>query len=166
VGAVKLELAQPSLRREWQFRHGEEVVATLWIPLFRRGAAAEVKERRLMIERAGGIRSEYAVRDTTSNEELARFRPQGLHHVLELGGHVAEWKSLGWNKGHGFVDSDGKPLAKAKVSSGIARTSGQIEVADDLPEQDALVAALVAAYLLIRKAEDASSAAGSTAVVG
>jgi hypothetical protein len=48
------------------------------------------------------------------------------------------------------------------VSSGLIRTSGQLEVA---PGHEVAVAALLAAYLLIRKAEEvASSAAGATVV--
>ena len=162
---MKLALVQPSLRREWWLRRGDEVVATLWIPLFRRRAAAEVAGRRLTFEREGGLRSTYLVRDELTGEQLARFRPEGRHRVLELGDQRAQWKHLGLGKGYGFVGPDGKPLLRAKVSSGIARTTGEVEVADDVSEQDALVAAVLASFLLIRKAEDTASAAASTTTV-
>jgi len=48
------------------------------------------------------------------------------------------------------------------VSSGLFRTTGQLEVA---PGHDVAVPAVLAAYLLIRTAEEvASSAAGATVV--
>jgi hypothetical protein len=162
---VELALVQPSLRREWWLRRGDEVVATLWIPLFRRRGAAEVVGRRLTFEREGGLRSAYLVRDALTGEQLARFRPDGRHRALELGDLRAEWKRLGRRRGYGFVGPDGEPLLRAKVASGIARTSGEVVVADDVPEQDALVAAVLASFLLIRKAEDAASAAASSAAV-
>jgi hypothetical protein len=100
-----------------------------------------------------------------TGEQLARFRPEGRHRILELGDQPAEWKHLGMGKGYGFVGPDGKPLLRAKVVSGIARTNGEVEVADDVPEQDALVAAVLASFLLIRKAEDTASAAASSSAV-
>ena len=164
---MKLALVQPSLRREWQLVRGDEVLATLWIQLFRRGGAAEIEGHRLKIEREGGLRSAYVIRHEETGEQLARVVPQGRKRVLELGDRTVAWKHLGLGKGHGFVGSDGEPLLRAKVSSGIMRTNGEVEVADDLPERDALVAAVVASFLLIRKSEDdASAAAGSVAAVG
>lgn len=163
---MKLDLVQPSLRRGWVLRRGDEVVATLRIPLFRRGAAADVAGRPLTIRREGGLRSEYAVRDAATDEQLARLRPRGLHHVLELGDRTAAWKRLGRGEGHGFVGPDGESLLRAKVSSGIVRTSGEVELADDVPEQEAPILALLASYLLIRKAEDQASAAASSSAAG
>jgi hypothetical protein len=161
---VRLAVVQPSLRREWELRRDGEVAATLRRHLFRRGATAELAGRPLMIKREGGLRSEYAVLDATTGEQLARFRPERTHHVLELRDRTVQWRRLGRREGHGFVGAGGEPLLRAKVSSGIARTNGEVEVADELPEEEALVAALLAAYLLIRRAEEASSA-GATAAV-
>jgi hypothetical protein len=162
-GRTKLSLRQPSLRREWQLRRGDDVAATLWIPLFRRGASAEVAGRRLAIERQGSIRSEFLVRDETTQEQLARLRPDGRRRVLELADRTAEWKRLGRKEGYGFVGADGEPFLRAKVASGLFHTNGEVEIAGDVPEQDALVLALLASYLVIRKAEDdASAAAAST----
>jgi hypothetical protein len=160
---VKLALIQPSLRREWQLRHGDEVVAMLRIPLFRRGASADIAGRRLAIERHRGFRSQYLVRDETTREQLARLRPQGRRRLLELGDRSMEWKRLGRRDGHGFVGPDDTPLLRARVATGIARTTGEVEVADDVSEEDALVLALVASFLLIRKAEEKASAAASAA---
>jgi hypothetical protein len=162
---VELALVQPSLRREWSLLRGDEVVATLWIPLFRRRAAAEIAGRRVTFEREGGVRTAYLVRDATTGEQLARFRPEGLHRVLELGDQRAEWKRLGPGKGFGFVGADGEQVLGAKVASGIARTQGEVEVDDNIPERDALVAAVLASFLLIRRAEDTASAAASSTAV-
>jgi hypothetical protein len=156
---VKLDLIQPSLRREWQLRRRDNVAATLRIPLFRRGASAESAGRRLEIVRQGGIRSEYLVRDETTQERLARLRPEGRRRVLEFADRTAEWKRLGRKEGHGFVGPDGEPFLRAKVTSGLFHTNGEVEIDDDVPEQDALALALLASYLLIRKAEEDASAA-------
>jgi hypothetical protein len=148
----------------WDLRRGEEVVATLRIPLFRRGAEIEIGGRRLALEPSGLIRPSVAVRDTVTGEERKRIGRVNLHRVLELGGQQTEWRSLGWGSNYGFVAPDGEPLVRGRVSAGITRTNGEIEVADSLSENEALLAAALTAYLLIRKAEDnASAAAGSVA---
>jgi hypothetical protein len=124
---VDLLLSQPRLRREWELRRNGEVVARLRVPVFRRGAEVAL----------GG--------------ERIPLKPQ---RVLELGGRRAEWKRLGRQLGSGFVGPDGETLARGKLRTGLTRTTGELEVADDLPEQDALLAAALTAYLLIRKADD------------
>jgi hypothetical protein len=163
---VKLDLMQPLLRRAWVLRRGDEVLGTLRTSLFRRGGEADVAGLRLEIEREGGVRAAYRIRDATTQEERALFAPQGGRYVLELGDLSAEWRRLDWRGGYGFVDPDGRPIVQAKIASGIARTSGEVEVTDDLPEEDAVIAALMAAFLLIRKAEATASAAASGAGVG
>ena len=161
---MKLRLVQPKLRRAWELRRGDEVVATLRIPLLRRSAEIEIGERKLALERSGLIGNSVAVRDTVTGEERMRIGRESLRRVLELGGQRTEWRSLGWGSTYGFVGPDGEPLVRGKVSQGITRTNGEIEVADSLPEDEALLAAALTAYLLIRRAEDnASSAAGSVA---
>jgi hypothetical protein len=163
---MKLELVQPSLRREWQLRRGGDVMATLQIPLLRRGAFAELAGRRLKIARGGGLRAEYAVLDEGTQEQLARLRPDGRRRLLETSDRTAEWKQLSRKEGYGFVGPDGEPFVRAKVASGLVHTNGEVEVADDVPEQEAFLLALLASYLVIRKAEDdASAGAGSTAAV-
>jgi len=108
------------------------------------------------------------VRDETTQEELVRLRPEGRRRVLERGDRSAEWKRLGRKEGHGFIGLDGKPFLHAKVASGLFHVNGETEVADDVPEQDALVLALLASYLLIRKAEEdtTASTAASTSATG
>ena len=161
---MKLQLAQPGRRRFWELRRGDEVVATLRIPLIRRGAEIELGDQKLAIERSGLLGSSLAVRDTATGNEQARVWREKLHRQLELGGRRAVWKSLGWGSSYGFVAADGEALARGKVSSGLTRTKGELEVADHVPEHEALLAAALTAYLLIRKAEDdASAAAGSVA---
>lgn len=161
---MKLALVQASLRREWQLRHDGEVVATLRLPFFRRRAEAEAAGRRLAIERRG-IGAEHVVRDAATQERLARLRPEGRRRVLEVGDRTAEWRRPGRKEGHGFVGPDGEPLLRAKVSAGLMRTHGEVEVAEDVPEHEALVLAVLASFLLIRKAEDESAAAASSATV-
>lgn len=161
---MKLRLVQPKLRRAWELRRGDEVVATLRIPLLRRGAQIEIGGQRLALQPSGLTGTSVAVRDTATGDERMRIGRESLRRVLELGGRRTEWRSLGWGSSYGFVDADGEPLVRGKVSQGITRTNGEIEVADDVPENEALLAAALTAYLLIRRADDnASAAAGSVA---
>lgn len=159
---MKLRLVQPKLRRAWELRRGDEVVATLRIPLLRRGAGIEIGDQKLAIEPSGLVRTSVAVRDTATGDERMRVVRENLHRVLELGGRRTEWRSLGWGNTYGFVDAAGEPLVRAKVSQGLTRTNGEIEVADSLPADEALLAAALTAYLLIRRAEDNASAGAST----
>jgi hypothetical protein len=159
---VKLRLVQPKLRRAWELRRGDEVVATLRIPFLRRGAEIEVGGQRFALERSGLVRTSVALRDTATGEERIRIGRENLRRVLELGGQRTEWRSLGWGSTYGFVGPDGEPLVRGKVSQGITRSNGEIEVADSLPENEALLAAALTAYLLIRKAVDNSSAAAGS----
>jgi hypothetical protein len=96
------------------------------------------------------------VTDAASGEELARVRG----HTVELRGiERAEWKSLGRSHGYGLVGPDGEPWLRAKVSSGAFRTTGEIEIAAG---HDPALPSLIAAYLLIRRAEEAAAAASAT----
>jgi hypothetical protein len=165
--ATTLTLVQPSARRrEWKLCRGAETRASLHIPTFRRGATAETPERRLRIARLRGVRGRYAVVDETSGAEIAQLRPEGRRRLLEVDGVTAEWKSLGRRRGFGFVGEDEEPLVAAKVRSGLFTSSGEVEIKAGLQEQTALVAAILACYMLIRRAEEASgAAAGATAAV-
>jgi hypothetical protein len=156
---MRLDLVQPSLRREWELRRGAEVAARLRITTFRRRGSAELADRSLEIAREGGMRSALVVRDTASQEPLARLRRVGKRRLLEIGDRTAEWKRLGRKEGHGFVDPEGQKLLRARISSGFLHTNGEVEAVEELPEQDAVVLALLASYLLIRKTDDDASAA-------
>ena len=105
---MKLRLVQPKLRRAWELRRGDEVVATLRIPLFRRGAEIEIGDSDARIEPSGLVRTSVAVRDTATGEERMRIGRENLRRVLELGGRRTEWRSLGWGSTYGFVDADGE----------------------------------------------------------
>ena len=138
------------------------MVATLRIPLLRRGAEIEIGDQKLAIEPSGLVRTSVAVRDTATGHERMHVVRENLHRVLELGGQRTQWRSLGWGSTYGFVDAAGEPLVRGKVSQGLTRTNGEIEVADSLPEDEALLAAALTAYLLIRRADDNASAGAST----
>jgi hypothetical protein len=130
------------------------------------GRLRELAGRRLEIAREGGLRAEYLVRDAATQEQLAHLRPDGRRRLLETADRTAEWKRLSRKEGYGFVDPAGEPFLRGKISSGVFHTNGEVDVADDVPDQEAFVLALLASYLVIRKAEDdASAAAGSTAAV-
>src|SRR5881398_3324023 len=101
-----LALVQPTLRREWQIRRADELVATLWLPVFRRGGRAELGGRRLALQASGLLRTGHVIRDEATNEQLARVLREGRRQVLELGNRTAEWKKLGRSSGYGFVGPD------------------------------------------------------------
>ena len=154
-----LALVQPTRKREWELRQGDRLVAELQLPSMRRGGKASVGERELEIRVTGVLRVEHLVVDIQSGETVARVR----RNTLERPGlEDSTWKSLGRGKGRGFVGADGEPWLRAKVSSGFFRRTGQVEVE---PEHDVGLPALLAAYLLIRKAEEDESAAVTTVVV-
>jgi hypothetical protein len=152
-------LVQPTRKREWELRQGDRLVAELQLPSMRRGGSARVGDRELEIRVTGVLRVEHLVVDVHSGETVARVR----RNTLERPGlEDSTWKSLGRGQGRGFVGADGEPWLRAKVSSGFFRTTGQVEVA---PEHDVGLPALLASYLLIRKAEEDESAAVTTVVV-
>jgi hypothetical protein len=154
-----LELVQPTRRREWELRHGDERLGSLQLPAMRRGGKARVGDRELEIRANGFFKVEHLVVDAGTGDEVACVRQNTLERP---GLEESARKSLGRGKGHGFVAADGEPWLRAKVSSGLFRTTRQLEVA---PGHDVAVPAVLAAYLLIRTAEEvASSAAGATVV--
>ena len=150
-----LALVQPMRRREWELRRGDEKVAELRLPALRSGGSAQAAGRELAIRTRGLFRREHTVVDAATGEEVASVRGR----TLELRGvERAQWKSLGRGS-YGLIGPDGQPWLRAKVSSSTFRTTGQIEVA---PGHDVAVAALLAAYLLIRKVEEAAAASAAT----
>ena len=148
---------QPSRRREWELRKGDEVVAELELPSLRRGGRGRIGERELVFEAHGILRTEHVVTDRASGAELARVRGG----KVELDGEALQWRSLGRGQGYGLQDRAGGTVLRAKVSSGLVRTTGQVEVEAG---RDAGLPALLAAYLLIRRAEEiAAASAGAVA---
>jgi hypothetical protein len=145
----------------------EDLRARLRIPPVRSGARAEAAGRPLRIERHGRLRAEYVVRDETTGDEVAHLRHEGRRLVLELDGRVADWKRLGRKEGFGFVDQDGRPFLRIKIRSGLAHTTGEVQVDAGVSEREALIAALLASYLLIRKNDEeaASSVVVTTVAV-
>ena len=164
-----LTLEQRSVaRRTWQLVEQGDVKAVLCIPLFRAGGRATAGDRHINIERRGHLRAAYAVREEATGTELARLRRRGAHITLALGDRNAEWQRLSRTDGFGFVAADGTVLLQAKVRSGILRTAGEIKINTRLTSCDAIVAALLAAYLLIRKmeSEQAATSAAAAAAAG
>jgi hypothetical protein len=165
--ATTLTLVQPTARRrEWQLLRGAEPQASLRIPTFRSGARAKTPDGEIRIERRGRVRTSYALVDEATGHEVARLEPDGRRSVLQLDGLTAEWKRLGHKEGFGFVGPDGRPLLSARVRTGLFHSSGEVKVNPGLDARQALVASLLACYLLIRRSEEAAAgAAGSTAAV-
>jgi hypothetical protein len=154
--SVGLALLQPTRRREWELRRGDELVAELSLPALRSGGNARAGDRELVIRTHGLFKREHVVADAASGEELAHVRG----HTVELRGiESAKWKSLGRGQGYGLVGPGGEPWLRAKVAGGAFRTTGEIEVAGG---HDPALPALIAAYLLIRKADEAAAAASAT----
>jgi hypothetical protein len=154
-------LVQPTARRrEWELRRADELLAVLRIPMFRSGAQAEIGDRRLRIQRLGGLRGRYAVIDESTGGEVAGLRREGGQHVLEIDG--LGWRSKRLRGRFGFVDDADQPLVAAKVRSGLTRSSGELSVDPGADERQAVLAALLACYLLIRRNEQAAAAASGT----
>jgi len=153
-----LALVQPTRKREWQLRQGDHVVAELHLPALKRDGEARVGDRELELRVSGLLRPEHVLVDASTGEEVARVRRK----QVVLASEQAEWKSLGRGRGYGLVGAEGEPWLRAKASSGTFRTTGQVEVA---PGRDVAVPALLAAYLLIRKADETASSAAGAAVV-
>jgi hypothetical protein len=163
---TSLALVQPKRSRQWEIRRGDELLASLQLPAFRRGGRAEVAGQELTIEAHGLFRVEHVLRDQVTREQVARIRPEGRRQVIELAGRELEWRSLGRGKGHGVVGPDGEPLLRAKVTSGVFRTNGELWADAGLSDGDARLLALLASYLLIRKAEENAAVASSGATAG
>jgi uncharacterized Zn-binding protein involved in type VI secretion len=153
-----LTLVQPRVwSREWELRRGDEVRARLRLSTFLPSAEAEADRRPLSIEYRRWWRSELLVRDGHTDEEVAQLR----RNELRLGGKTLTWKRLGRKGGAGFVDGSGEPLVAVRIKRGVLRVSGEVTMAATLPEQDALVLALLAVYLILRRS--AAAVVGSTA---
>jgi hypothetical protein len=136
---------------------------------FLSGAHGEVKGRRLQIEQHGRVRPAYTVREVATGAEVARLRRDGHRSLVDIGGQTTEWKHLDRKQGFGLVTIDGMPLLRAKIRSGLVRSTGEIQIDASLLEHDAPVAALLAAYLLVRKNEQDTAgvvAASSVATSG
>ena len=154
--SVKLLLVQPTRRREWELRQGDELIAELSLPALRSGGSARAGERELAIATHGLFKREHVLTDAATGEELARIHG----HTVELRGiERADWKSLGRGQGYGLVGPDGEPWLRATVKSGTFRTTGQVEIAAG---HDPALPSLIAAYLLIREADEAAAAASAT----
>src|SRR6188472_961442 len=80
--SVKLLLQQPTRRREWELRQGEELVAELSLPAMRSGGRGSAAGRELEIRTQGILRREHVVTDAATGQELARVR----RHAVELRG--------------------------------------------------------------------------------
>ena len=157
--STTLVLEQPTRRREWELRRGQETVAELRLPSLGRSGRATVAGRELEIRTSGIVRREHAVVDANTGEQLARAHGR----TVDIRGvERAEWKSLGRGAGYGFVGADGAPWLRAKVKSGTFRTTGLVQVAAG---HDVALPALLAAYLLIRGAEEAAAAAAASVTV-
>src|SRR5262245_46793530 len=131
-------------------------MAELSLPALRSGGSARAGDRELAIATHGLFKREHVFTDAATGEEPARIRG----HTVELRGiERADWKSLGRGQGYGLVGSDGEPWLRAKVKSGTFRTTGQVEIAAG---HDPALPSLIAAYLLIRKADEAAAAASAT----
>ena len=149
------ELIQPSARRRrWELQQGGEVRAVLEVPAFRPGARATFGDRQWSFKRRGAIRAEHVVLDAGSREQLACVRPGRRRRRLEAGELIAEWKRLPGAAGFGFVTDEGERLVSARLRAELMRSRGQIVVSKRVRERDAVMLALLAAYLLIRRGEE------------
>ena len=133
--------------------------ATVRVPVVRSGASVEAGQARWRAEREGSrFRPGHVLVDDAGGRALARLRREGRRSLFEVGGRSGDWRKLGRDEGHGAVEPDGTVFAAARVRSGW-RTVGTVEVGEALGDEDALAAAVLAAYLAIRKVEEDSAVA-------
>src|SRR6187200_51081 len=93
-----LALVQPTRRRQWELRRGEETVAELRLPAVRAGGSARVGDRELTIRVRGILWREHTLLDEATGEEIALVRGR----TVELRGvERAEWRSRGRGAGRG-----------------------------------------------------------------
>ena len=101
--SVKLLLVQPTRRREWELRQGDELMAELSLPALRSGGSARAGDRVLAVATHGLFKREHVFSDAATGEELARVRG----HTVELRGiESADWKSLGRGQGYIYPHAD------------------------------------------------------------
>jgi hypothetical protein len=163
-GKHSYELIQPSARRRaWELRQGGEVRALLEVPAVRPGGRARFADQQWQIKRRGALRPDHVVLDGDSGEQLACLRGGRRRRRLELGEIVAEWKRLPRGLGYGFSTPEGERLVGARLRAGLLRSWGEISVSARLPERDAVMLAVLASYLLIRRGEEHSASAVAVA---
>jgi hypothetical protein len=155
-------------RREYEMRAGERSLGWLrWRPGRRSTAQAEgpgiglidlaTRRRRVVAARAGGA------------EILATVdRARGGSVIGTSEGHALRWERTA-PRNHWAVREQGRTLLAVAASQGLLRSSAQISVERTMPEQTAVLLALVGGYLALSElqyqadltAATAAAAAGS-----
>ncbi len=161
--AVGFDLVQPSAwRREWQLVSAGEVRARLRMPAIHGAPSLELAGRALLVERHERVRPDRVLRDPETGEVLATLHSEGRRLLLEQPAGAYEWKRLEQKGWYGFVDPAAGPVVRARIRSGL-RTTGSVEVERVLSGTDALVAALLACLLLIRKRDETTAVGAAVA---
>jgi hypothetical protein len=169
----QLQWAQPSaMKREFELRDGEELVATL---RFRSSlgslATVQASEGSWTFKRVGFWSTRVTICPAGSEEEIAVFRNATWHGggTLELpDGRQFRASTNFWMTRYDFVDSADQRLVQFTRIRGAFHHSAQVEIAEaaaKLAELPWMVA--LGWYLAIKMRDDASgAAAGAAAAAG
>lgn len=172
-----LRWTQPALlKREYELRAGDEVVATLrWQKTFGSLALAETANGTWTFKRSGFLRPKVMVRVPGSETEVATFKPGwGGEGTLRFSdGRYYQWQHTNfWRSDWFFSDQGGEPLvhfkAEFEASAAVILFKHAAEVkfeptAASVPDLSLLTA--LGWYLMVLMSEDAAGAVAG-AVVG
>jgi len=165
----ELKWTQPSgMRREFELRDGDELVATLrFRSAFGSFATAETAEGSWTFKRVGFWSTRVTICPAGSEQEIAAFRNSTWHGggTLELAdGRRYRASTNFWQSRYEFQDPAEKPLVRFQRIGGLFHLSAQVEIAQaaaELPELPWLVA--LGWYLAVKMHDDAGGAAAAAA---
>jgi hypothetical protein len=164
-----LRLAQPTVRRrEYELRRGDQVLGGLRFPPGRRSVALAEGTRTgsfVLTARPGWV--EARSRPDASVIATVELGRRGSALLRMVDGPALSWRSTGWRN---WVIADGDvSLLRFTTAHGLLRSSAQITVQQELPEQAGVFLGLVGGFLAFRKLQaeiDASAAVGGIVAAG
>ena len=160
VAAQPLGWSQPSLlKRQYELRAGDEVIATLRQKGFGSLALAETAGGSWTLKRSGFLRPKVSVR-SESETEMAVFKPAwcGTGTLRLADGACYHWQNTSfWRSAWAFADEAGNPLVHFKPEAALWKRSAEMKVeagARALPDLSLL--AVLGWYLMILASDDAA----------
>jgi hypothetical protein len=166
-----LQWTQPApLKREYELRAGDKVVATLrWQKAFGSLALAETTAGAWTFKRSGFLRPKVTVRGLGSEKEVAVFKSSwGGEGTLRFSdGPCYQWQNTSfWRSAWAFANEAGESLVHFKPEVAVFKQSAEVKVepgAFSLPDLSLLT--VLGWYIMLLLSEDAAGAAAG-AVAG